>query len=180
MSRRVRPAVSVVSWLLRLLAGPVLLAAFTGVTVAAMMLVLGEPGTRTYTYRTPEHQTPLSGKFVANEPSAAASKAVGVTDLGGPSLAPGKDQQRFVRLANPNDHDVVVADLQASVGPPVDGTDLPIATCPATALQLQPPAGPVTVRAMSTVDVAITARLAVDAPAACQLARFPVTFTLVS
>jgi hypothetical protein len=170
----------VLSWLLRLLAGPVLLAAFTGVAAAVMMLVLGHPGTHSYTYRTPDFHTPLSGKFVANEPSPAASRNVGVIDLGGPSVSAGKDQQRRVRLTNSNGHDIVVAELQASVGAPVDGNDRQIAGCPSTTLELQPPSGPVTVPAMSAVDLAITARLAVDAPAACQQAQFPVTFTVVS
>jgi len=164
--------------LVRLLAGPVLLAVVTGVAAAIMMLVFGPSETRTFTYRTPAYDTQDWGRIIPADPDTATSQDITVTDLGGPTPAAGRSQPRWARLTNPNRHDVLVTALRAAVGAPVDRNNRPVAGCPSDSLRLEPPPVPVTVAAMSTVDVAVTARLAADAPAACRGVRFPVTFAV--
>lgn len=103
----------------------------------------------------------------------------GIDDVtGGPvDLVPGAEGSRTVRLTNPNRTPITVTDLEAVLGPAVDGAHNRVAACPADVVTVVPVDTSVVIPPGTSVEVAMVLRMAYDVPAACADAVFSLTYS---
>lgn len=92
---------------------------------------------------------------------------------------PGASQLRWLRITNPNDSDIVVTRLSATVGLPTVVAGARYACLPSD-LVVEPLATPVPVPAGGFAEISLVARLSDQAPLACMDALFPLTYAGVA
>lgn len=106
-------------------------------------------------------------------PSSAQSpgKAFTIADAGtATGLVPGGTVTRKVRVANPNNVDILVTRLDTAVGRPSP-------SCPANAVTVAPLAAPIVIAKNGYADVPLTVRMTAAAPNACKNLTFPLTYS---
>ena len=142
---------------LRVLAPPVILAAVTGVAVAAMATVGAPP--------------PTSGVAVTVQGGALVT---------GPEagMVPGTAGPLTVHLTNTGGSTVSVTAIGALAGDPVDDLGRPIVHCLPVVAIVSPLPEPVTVPAGATVSAELTVRLSATVQRACRDLSFPLGFSV--
>lgn len=164
---------------LRLIAGPFLLATLTGASVWVFG-TLTQPAS-------PDPGVVYGGPVRFDLQNQGRDTGTGrprhkegfvIADLSNrtTSLLPGAVIARWIRLTNPNDFDIRVTNLTATVGNPLDRMNRPVPGCPKANLRVEPLSQPVIVGTKASYDVTLITRLAADAPLACADARFPLTY----
>ncbi|MET1072823.1 MAG: hypothetical protein ABWY11_09290 [Umezawaea sp.] len=136
--------------------------------VAAMHLTWPDPQTPTMTYAISAGEAGVSGlkPFEINDVSGGAVE-----------LTPGSEGARQVRLSNPNDVDIIVVNLDAVPGQPVDSGHNKVPGCPSGVLTVSPMDTPVAIPPAGEVEVEMVVQVSTDVPEACKDLVFPLTYS---
>ncbi|WP_329791462.1 hypothetical protein V1227_05960 [Lentzea sp. DG1S-22] len=137
--------------------------------VTAMHLMWPESSGTTTTYVTRDDRSDRAGLLPLE-----------ITDISGApvTLTAEGDSSRTVRLNNPNEVDLVLDELRAEFGQPVDEARQPVADCPADLLQAEPVDAATVVAPGKWVDVVMKIRITGELPAACEGVVFPLTYSV--
>ncbi|GLZ36062.1 hypothetical protein Lesp02_82490 [Lentzea sp. NBRC 105346] len=136
--------------------------------VAAMHLTWPEPKLPAMAYSVSSGESGLSDlkPFEINDISGAAVE-----------LRPGKEGARLVRLSNPNSVDIIVKQLSAVPGQPVDAAQNRVPECPSGVLSVETVTEPLIIPKGESVEVKMVVRVSNDVPLECTDLVFPLTYS---
>lgn len=151
------------------------------IAVSLTILMVGAAVVAAMHLTWPEPQLPAMAYSVSSGDSglAAKLKPFEINDISGAAveLRPGSEGHRLVRLSNPNSVDIIVTQLNAVPGQPVDEAQNRVTDCPAGVLTVESINNPLLIGHGGSVEVKMIVRIAKDIPAACLDAVFPLTYS---
>ncbi|MEO6087637.1 MAG: hypothetical protein ABIQ18_31455 [Umezawaea sp.] len=128
----------------------------------------------------PEPQMPAMAYSVSSgEGGVSDLKPFEINDVSGGAveLTPGTEGVRHVRLSNPNGVDIIVVNLSAVPGQPVDSARNKVEGCPSGLLSVVPMDTPVLIPPAGEVEVEMVVQVSSDVPAVCKDLVFPLTYS---
>jgi hypothetical protein len=150
------------------------------VAVATTILGVGAAVVAAMHLTWPEPEMPAMAYSVSSgEGGVSDLKPFEINDVSGGAveLTPGTEGVRQVRLSNPNSVDIIVVNLSAVPGQPVDSARNKVEGCPSGLLSVVPMETPVLIPPAGEVEVEMVVQVSSDVPAVCKDLVFPLTYS---
>jgi hypothetical protein len=150
------------------------------IAVSLTILMVGAAVVAAMHLTWPEPQLPAMAYSVSSGESGISDlKPFEINDISGAAveLRPGAEGSRRVRLSNPNSVDIIVKQLSAVPGQPVDEAQQRVLECPPGVLTVEPMTSPMLITQGGSVEVEMVVRVAEDVPLECTDLVFPLTYS---